>query len=189
MSLRWAEHGLAAGRFGLLEQLDLAGRLEAGYGAEVGRRPCLGQAQRLGPQALVTEEALDALAVADQGAGLSLGALLTLPSLAAGAAGSKVAIPLAKLETLKSVGGSITTKVKDKLLLLVRDSATSVRAFNPVCTHRQCVVAFNAGDKKIKCPCHGSQFDLDGRVVHGPASRPPETYPAELVNEQVIVTL
>jgi hypothetical protein len=47
MSLRWADPGLAAGRFGLLEQLDLAGRLKAGYGAEVWRQPCLGQAQRL----------------------------------------------------------------------------------------------------------------------------------------------
>jgi Rieske Fe-S protein len=123
------------------------------------------------------------------GSGLSLGALLALPSVAARAAGSKVAIPLAKLEMLKSVGGSISIKVKDKLLLLVRDSASSVRAFNPICTHRQCVVAFNAGDNKIKCPCHGSQFDLDGHVLHGPASRALETYPAELVNEQVIVTL
>ena len=70
MSLRWADPCLAAGRFGLLEQLDLAGRLEAGYGAEVGWRPCLGQAQRLGPQVLVAEEALDALAVADQSAQL-----------------------------------------------------------------------------------------------------------------------
>ncbi|HJX62462.1 MAG TPA: Rieske (2Fe-2S) protein [Polyangia bacterium] len=123
------------------------------------------------------------------GSGLSLGALLALPSVAARAAGSKVAIPLAKLEMLKSVGGSISIKVKDKLLLLVRDSASSVRAFNPICTHRQCVVAFNAGDNKIKCPCHGSQFDLDGHVLHGPASRALETYPAELANEQVIVTL
>ena len=56
MSLRWADPGLAVGRFGLLEQLDLAGRLEAGHGAEVGRRPCLGQAERLGPQVLVAEE-------------------------------------------------------------------------------------------------------------------------------------
>ena len=123
------------------------------------------------------------------GSGLSLGALLALPSLGAHAAGSKVAIPLAKLEMLKSVGGSIAIKVKDKLLLLVRDSSTSVRAFNPVCTHRQCVVAFHAGDNKIKCPCHGSQFDLDGRVIHGPAPRPLETYPAELADPQVIVTL
>ena len=123
------------------------------------------------------------------GSGLSLGTLLALPTVAARAEGHKVAVPLAKLEVLKSVGGSIALKLKDKLVLLVRDSATSVRAFNPVCTHRQCVVAFNAGDNKIKCPCHGSQFDLDGRVIHGPAPRPLETYPAELVNEQVIVTL
>lgn len=121
--------------------------------------------------------------------GLGLAALLGLPAVAAHAAGSKVAIPLAKLEPLKSVGGSIVLKVKDKLLLLVRDGATSVRAFNPVCTHRQCVVAFNAGEKKIKCPCHGSQFDLNGNVVHGPAPRPLETYAAELVGEQIIVTL
>jgi hypothetical protein len=58
MSLRWADPGLAVGRFGLLEQFDLAGRLEAGYGAEVGRRPRLGQAQRLGLQVLVAEEEL-----------------------------------------------------------------------------------------------------------------------------------
>ncbi len=56
------------GTLGLLEQLDLAGRLEAGDAAEVGRRPGLGEAERLGPQTLVAEEALDALAVADQGA-------------------------------------------------------------------------------------------------------------------------
>jgi hypothetical protein len=70
MSLRWAAPGLAVGRFGLLEQIDLAGRFETGYGTEVGRRPRLGQAQRLGPQVLVAEEALDALAVGDQSAQL-----------------------------------------------------------------------------------------------------------------------
>ncbi len=59
---------------GLLEQLDLAGRLEAGYGPEVGRRAGVGEAEGLGPQAPVAEDALDALAVADQGARLSLAA-------------------------------------------------------------------------------------------------------------------
>jgi cytochrome b6-f complex iron-sulfur subunit len=123
------------------------------------------------------------------GSGLGLGTLLALPTVAARAEGHKVAVPLAKLEVLKSVGGSIALKLKDKLVLLVRDSATSVRAFNPICTHRQCVVAFSANERKIKCPCHGSQFDLDGHVVHGPAARPLETYAAELAGEQIIVTL
>ena len=123
------------------------------------------------------------------GSGLGLGALLSLPTLPARAEGKRVAIPLAKLELLKSVGGSVVLKVHEKLLLLVRDSATTVRAFNPVCTHRQCVVAYSAGEHKIDCPCHGSQFDLDGKVVKGPAPRPLQSYPAELAGEQIIVTL
>jgi hypothetical protein len=55
---------LRRGSIGLLEQLGLAGRLEAGDAAEVRRRASLGEAERLGPQVLVAEEALDALGVA-----------------------------------------------------------------------------------------------------------------------------
>jgi hypothetical protein len=54
--------GVGAGKAGLLEQPGLAGWLEAGDAAEVGRWPSLGEAGRLGAQAMVTEEALDALA-------------------------------------------------------------------------------------------------------------------------------
>ena len=86
------------------------------------------------------------------GSGLSLGTLLALPTIAASSEGGKVAIPLAKLEVLKSVGGSVVLKLKGRLVLLVRDGATSVRALYPVCTHRECVVAYNPGEKKIKCP-------------------------------------
>jgi nitrite reductase/ring-hydroxylating ferredoxin subunit len=123
------------------------------------------------------------------GSGLGLGALLGLPSRAAPGEGAKAAIPLAKLPMLDSTGGSVVIKVKDKLLLLVRDSATSMRAFNPVCTHRHCIVAYHRGEQRIKCPCHGSQFDLDGHVVKGPAPRPLDAYPAALSGGQVIVTL
>jgi cytochrome b6-f complex iron-sulfur subunit len=121
--------------------------------------------------------------------GLGLGLLLGLPTVPAHADGRKVALALAKLETLKSVGGSIILKVKGKLLLLVRDSSASVRAFNPLCTHRECVVAYHSAEHKIKCPCHGSQFDMAGKVLKGPASRPLGTYAAELAGEQIIVTL
>jgi Rieske Fe-S protein len=123
------------------------------------------------------------------GSGVGLGALLVLPKGAARAESNKIAIPLAKVQALKAVGGSVVLKVKDKSLLLVRDGATSVRAFNPVCTHRQCVVAYSAGEKKIKCSCHSSLFDLAGHVLSGPAPRPLQVYPAELAGEQIIVTL
>ena len=121
--------------------------------------------------------------------GLTLAGLLGLPTVMAHAEGTKVAVPLAKLEMLKAAGGSVEIKVKSKLVLLIRNTPTSVKAFNPICTHMHCVVAYSAGENKINCPCHGSQFDLDGHVVHGPAPHPLETYAATLEAERIVVTL
>ncbi len=123
------------------------------------------------------------------GSGLGLGALLSLRPVPARAQTHKVAIPLAKVTVLRSVGGSVILKVHDRPLLLVRDSPTTVRALDPVCTHRQCVVAYNAAEHQIKCPCHGSIYGVDGHVIQGPAPRPLVTHPAELAGEQVLVTL
>jgi cytochrome b6-f complex iron-sulfur subunit len=38
-----------------------------------------------------------------------------------------------------------------------------------VCTHRGCAVNWQAEQSRFVCPCHGSQFDPQGRVVKGPA--------------------
>ncbi|KAE8660926.1 Cytochrome b6-f complex iron-sulfur subunit [Hibiscus syriacus] len=41
--------------------------------------------------------------------------------------------------------------------------------YNAVCTHLGCVVPFNQAENKFICPCHGSQYNDQGRVVRGPA--------------------
>lgn len=41
-------------------------------------------------------------------------------------------------------------------------------AISATCTHLGCSI--NMGDGQFDCPCHGSQFDLSGRVLQGPAS-------------------
>jgi Rieske Fe-S protein len=45
-----------------------------------------------------------------------------------------------------------------------------VRALGLACTHLGCTVSVTATE--IVCPCHGSAFDLSGKVLRGPADRP-----------------
>ena len=40
---------------------------------------------------------------------------------------------------------------------------------NAVCTHLGCVVPWNQAENKFMCPCHGSQYNNQGKVVRGPA--------------------
>ena len=50
--------------------------------------------------------------------------------------------------------------------------AGGVYALSAVCTHLGCITRFLSDESVIACPCHGSRFDLEGNVVHGPAPRP-----------------
>ncbi len=52
---------------------------------------------------------------------------------------------------------------------MVKEAAGSVRAFAVNCSHLGCSVEFNSAAKRFDCPCHGSQFSLEGLVLHGPA--------------------
>jgi len=47
-----------------------------------------------------------------------------------------------------------------------------VYALSAVCTHLGCITRFRSDENVIACPCHGSRFDLEGNVIHGPAPRP-----------------
>jgi Rieske Fe-S protein len=45
----------------------------------------------------------------------------------------------------------------------------TVSMLSPVCTHMACSVLWNPAEKSWDCPCHGSGFAVDGKVLHGPA--------------------
>jgi len=49
------------------------------------------------------------------------------------------------------------------------DEQGKCHAVNAVCSHLGCNLNFNQGDICWDCPCHGSRFDVDGNVLHGPA--------------------
>ncbi len=45
---------------------------------------------------------------------------------------------------------------------------------SPVCPHMRCHVRWNSAESTWDCPCHGSRFRCDGRVIEGPALAPLE---------------
>lgn len=54
-------------------------------------------------------------------------------------------------------------------LVVEKDRTLATYGINAVCTHLGCVVPWNTAEKKFICPCHGSQYNEQGRVVRGPA--------------------
>ena len=52
--------------------------------------------------------------------------------------------------------------------LLIRN-AGQFKAYSLVCPHLGCKADVLVD--KIVCPCHGSRFDLNGQLLHGPATK------------------
>jgi glycine/D-amino acid oxidase-like deaminating enzyme/nitrite reductase/ring-hydroxylating ferredoxin subunit len=50
-----------------------------------------------------------------------------------------------------------------------RDDDGVLTAVSPICRHLGCIVAFNHAERTWDCPCHGSRYTSDGRVIQGPA--------------------
>jgi menaquinol-cytochrome c reductase iron-sulfur subunit len=59
---------------------------------------------------------------------------------------------------------------------VVRTSDGHVAAFSPWCTHLGCAYHWDEQRHAFVCPCHGSIFASDGRVLTGPAPRPLDQY-------------
>lgn len=60
-------------------------------------------------------------------------------------------------------------------LAVYRDEQGGLHSLSAKCTHLGCVVHWNSAERSWDCPCHGSRFDIDGQVLHGPAVSPLET--------------
>jgi menaquinol-cytochrome c reductase iron-sulfur subunit len=69
----------------------------------------------------------------------------------------------------------------------VRRSAAEVTVFSPICTHLGCRYDWDAQGGHFACPCHGSVFGLDGKVLAGPAPRPLDTLPSKIENGELFV--
>ena len=73
-------------------------------------------------------------------------------------------------------GGLVS--IDGRTVAAFRDAAGQIHALSAACTHLGCQVSFNTAERSWDCPCHGSRFDIEGRVLQGPAIKdlPPRRY-------------
>jgi glycine/D-amino acid oxidase-like deaminating enzyme/nitrite reductase/ring-hydroxylating ferredoxin subunit len=53
-----------------------------------------------------------------------------------------------------------------------RDENNLLHFVDAECSHLGCIIKWNNDEKSWDCPCHGSRFSFNGKVLHGPANEP-----------------
>jgi len=59
--------------------------------------------------------------------------------------------------------------VEGEKLGVYRDESGELFAVSVKCPHLGCQLEWNPDEKSWDCPCHGSRFDVQGRLLDGPA--------------------
>jgi Rieske Fe-S protein len=75
-------------------------------------------------------------------------------------------------------------------IIINRISASEYAVLDSQCTHAGCTVdAYSSSSGVINCPCHGSQYDIRGNVVQGPAPLALFSYPNTVSNGILTIQL
>jgi Rieske Fe-S protein len=75
-----------------------------------------------------------------------------------------------KLETIADLahGEGKVVKYEGHTVGLYKDENGKLYAVNPDCPHMHCSVAWNGAEQSWDCPCHGSRFSAEGKVLTAP---------------------
>lgn len=65
-------------------------------------------------------------------------------------------------------GQGVVIRKGTRPIAAARDDSGRLHVVSAVCTHLGCIVDFNEAEQSWDCPCHGSRFNIDGRVLEGP---------------------
>lgn len=101
-----------------------------------------------------------------------------LSPLPEGLGEQEVAIPEGDLKP----GEALQVLHKGKPVLIIRAADGALHALSAVCTHLGCLVKWSTEAHGIECPCHAARFDLDGKVLGGPAPSPLAQIPVGVEN-------
>lgn len=91
---------------------------------------------------------------------------------------------------LKAVGGVAHVDVPSLWLvvIVIRVQQEKMVSLSRVCPHGACEVVYLPEPGILECPCHGSQFGIDGTLLKGPAERPLTAYATRFDATSVTIT-
>lgn len=65
---------------------------------------------------------------------------------------------------LKQNDGKVIEQNGEKIAVF-KDDSGKVTKLSAVCTHMGCIVDWNGKEKTWDCPCHGSRFNKEGKLL------------------------
>jgi Rieske Fe-S protein len=80
---------------------------------------------------------------------------------------------------LAVVGGIKSINIYGIDVFVKRETSSGIKCFSSACTHSGCPLSYLQVSNKFNCSCHGSQFDVNGNVLMGPANLPLNTFVCE----------
>lgn len=98
-----------------------------------------------------------------------------------------IELRLADHPALQKPGGSLIIQPdgsEDPLYVLALDNG-EYSVLSPICTHKGCTV--DIAGALLVCPCHGSTYNRQGKVLEGPAPLPLARYGARLTTPGVLM--
>ena len=110
-----------------------------------------------------------------------------LPVVSGMLAGSAVTVAIDSSSPLASVGGAALVNAGGASLLVARTAQATFVALSAICTHQTCTITGFGNDTYV-CPCHGSTFDINGKVTGGPAPANLHPYATEFSNGILTIT-
>lgn len=75
-----------------------------------------------------------------------------------------------ELHKLEKGTGNIFSE-EGKRIGIYRDENDCLHVVSSECMHMGCIVKWNNDEKTWDCPCHGSRYSYDGKVMNGPANK------------------
>ncbi|MGQ9575300.1 MAG: QcrA and Rieske domain-containing protein [Thermoguttaceae bacterium] len=83
--------------------------------------------------------------------------------------------------------GHVETKYKERFGVWVVHGVWrnqwQIFALSTVCTHLGCITLWEADQRRFRCPCHGSGFDVQGINFEGPAPRALDRFAIRLAED------